>query len=323
MKRRAFNTLFGSAAFLWPLAARAQKKKMPVVGYLNPARATRQPFAAAFHQGLSDAGYIEGQNLLIEYRWAEGDYDRLPGLATDLVGRNVDLIAAVGGEAAFAAKSATSTIPIFFMAVGDPVGEGLVASLARPGGNITGFSNMILELMPKRVELLSELVPQAKVIAILVNPSRPGVERNIQYVQEAARAKGVQIAVLRASTESEIDEAFASLVELHVGALIVAGNFVSQREQFVALASHHAVPAIYIYRDYPPAGGLISYGINNLAAFRDAGMYAGKILKGEKPADMPVQRPTKFELVINLKTANALGITVPLSMLARADEVIE
>ena len=275
MKRRAFNTLFGSAAFLWPLAARAQQKKMPVVGYLNPARATRQPFAAAFRQGLSDA-YIEGQNLLIEYRWAEGDYDRLPGLATDLVGRNVDLIAAVGGEAAFAAKSATSTIPIFFMAVGDPVGEGLVASLARPGGNITGFSNMILELMPKRLELLSELVPQAKVIAILVNPSRPGVERNIQYVQEAARAKGVQIAVLRASTESEIDAAFASLVELHVGALIVAGNFVSQREQFVALASHHAVPAIYIYRDYPPAGGLISYGINNLAAFRDAGMYAGR-----------------------------------------------
>jgi len=322
-RRELLIALGGGALVAWPLTARAQQKAMPVVGYLNLARATRQPFAAAFRQGLNDAGFIEGQNLAIEYRWAEDQYDRLPGLATDLVGRNVDLIAAVGGEAAFAAKSATSTIPIFFMAVGDPVGEGLVASLARPGGNITGFSNMILELMPKRLELLSELVPQAKVIAILVNPSRPGVERNIQYVQEAARAKGVQIAVLRASTESEIDAAFASLVELHVGALIVAGNFVSQREQFVALASHHSVPAIYIYRDYPPAGGLISYGINNLAAFRDAGMYAGKILKGEKPADMPVQRPTKFELVINLKAANALGLTVPLSMLARADEVIE
>jgi putative ABC transport system substrate-binding protein len=321
MKRRTFIGLLGGAAS-WPLAVRAQKA-IPMVGYLNPARPTRLPFAGAFRQGLSDAGYIEGQNLATEYRWAEDHYDRLPALATNLVDRNVDLIAAVGGEAAFAAKSATSTIPILFMAVGDPVGEGLVASLARPGGNITGFSNMLLELMPKRLELLSELVPQAKVIALLVNPNRPGAERAIQVVQEAARMKGLQLAILKAGTEGEIDTAFASLVELHVGALVVAGTFVSQREQFVALASRHAVPAIYIYRDYPPAGGLISYGINNVAAFREAGVYAGKILKGEKPADMPVQRPTKFELVINLKTANALGLTVPLSMLARADEVIE
>jgi len=288
MKRRTFIGLLGGAAS-WPLAVRAQKA-IPMVGYLNPARPTRLPFAGAFRQGLSDAGYIEGQNLATEYRWAEDHYDRLPALATNLVDRNVDLIAAVGGEAAFAAKSATSTIPILFMAVGDPVGEGLVASLARPGGNITGFSNMLLELMPKRLELLSELVPQAKVIALLVNPNRPGAERAIQVVQEAARMKGLQLAILKAGTEGEIDTAFASLVELHVGALVVAGTFVSQREQFVALASRHAVPAIYIYRDYPPAGGLISYGINNVAAFREAGVYAGKILKGEKPADMPVQR---------------------------------
>jgi putative tryptophan/tyrosine transport system substrate-binding protein len=209
------------------------------------------------------------------------------------------------------------------MAVGDPVGEGLVASLARPGGNITGFSNMLLELMPKRLELLSELVPQAKVIALLVNPNRPGAERAIQVVQEAARMKRLQLAILKAGTEGEIDAAFASLTELHVGALVVGGTFVSQREQFVALASRHAVPTIYIYRDYPPAGGLISYGINNMAAFREAGVYAGKILKGEKPADMPVQQPTKFELVINLKTANELGLTVPQTLLVSANEVIE
>jgi putative tryptophan/tyrosine transport system substrate-binding protein len=246
MQRREAVAVLAGAAIAWPLAARGQQKTS-VVGYLNPARPTRQPFAAAFRQGLTDAGYIEGQNLAIDYRWAEDDYGRLPALAAELVSRNVDLIAAVGGEAAFAAKSATSTIPILFMAVGDPVGEGLVASLARPGGNITGFSNMLLELMPKRLELLSELVPQAKVIALLVNPNRPGAERAIQVVQEAARMKRLQLAILKAGTEGEIDAAFASLVELHVGALVVAGSFVSQRARFVALASRHAVPAIYIY----------------------------------------------------------------------------
>jgi putative tryptophan/tyrosine transport system substrate-binding protein len=230
MRRRELIILLGAAAVARQLAAVGQQNAM-VVGYLNPARPTRQPFAAAFRQGLSDGGYIEGQNLAIEYRWAEDDFDRLPALAADLVGRDVDLIAAVGGEAAFAAKSATSTIPILFMAVGDPVGEGLVVSLAPARGNITGFSNMLLELMPKRLELLSELVPQAKVIALLVNPNRPSAERTIQVVQEAARMKGVQLPILKAGTEGEIDAAFASLVELHVGALVVGGTFVSQREQ--------------------------------------------------------------------------------------------
>jgi len=245
-------------------------------------------------------------------------------LAADLVGRKVDLIAAIG-NAAPAAKSATSTIPIVFMGVGNPVAAGLVASLARPGGNLTGFSNLIGELAAKRLELLSDLVPRAGVIALLVNPNLPSLEGFIRDVQEAARAKGVQLAILKAGTEGEIDAAFASLVELHAGALVVAGDvfFSMRREQLVALASRHAVPAIYPWRDVAAVGGLINYGINNNAVWRQAGIYAGRILKGEKPADLPVQQPTKFELVINLKTAAALGLTVPQSLLARADEVIE
>ncbi len=324
MNRRELLVL-GSTAIAWPLAARAQQKAMPVIGFLNSEASG--PFAhlvTAFQQGLSETGYVEGQNLAIEYRWAEGQYDRLPTLAADLVGRKVDLIAAVG-NAALAAKRATSTIPIVFMGVGDPIGMGLVASLARPGGNLTGFSNLIGELMSKRLELLSELVPRTGVIALLVNPNQPPFEGVIRDLQEAARARGAQLAILKAGTEGEIDAAFAALVELHAGALVLQGDafFSSRREQLVALASRHAVPAIYAWLDVPAAGGLISYGINNPAVWRQAGIYAGRILKGEKPADLAVQQPTKFALVINLKTAQALSLTVPQSMLMRADEVIE
>ncbi len=325
MKRRDFITLLGGAAAR-PLAARAQQKAMPVVGFLSGTSPTSlAPYVAAFHQGLSEAGYVEGQNLTVEYRWAEGHYDRLPALAADLVDRKVDVIVTIGGVTARPAKSATSTIPIVFMGVGDPVGAGLVASLARPGGNLTGFSNILVELMPKRLELLCELVPQASVIALLVNPNGPGFEAQIRVVQEAARAKGVQLAILKASTEGEIDAAFASLVELHAGALLVGGDvfFASRREQLVALASRHAVPASYMWPDFAAAGGLTSYGVNNIAVFREVGRHAGRILKGAKPADLPVQQPTIFELVINLKTANALGLTVPPSILSRATEVIE
>ena len=248
----------------------------------------------------------------------------MPALAGDLVGRKVLLIAAVG-NAALAAKSATTTIPIVFMGVGDPVAMGLVASLARPGGNITGYSNIVGELMPKRLELISELVPRPGVIALLVNPNQPTNESIIGDVQEAARTKGVQLAILKASTDGEIDTAFASLVQLQAGALIVGSDplFFGRREQLVALASRHAVPAIYWLRDFPAAGGLISYGVRVTDTFRQAGSYAGAILNGAKPADLPVQQPTKFELVINLKTAKALGLTVPQSILARADEIIE
>jgi putative ABC transport system substrate-binding protein len=325
MKRRGFMVFLGGAA-AWPLIARAQQKAMPVIGFLNAATLSdSDPFISELHRGLAESGYVKGQNVAIEYRSAEGRYDRLPALAGDLVGRKVDLIVAIGAAAARAAKSATSTIPIVFMGIGDPVGLGLVASLAHPGGNLTGFSNMSTELHAKRLELLSELAPQARVIALLVNPNQPTADRVIREVQEAARAKGVQLPVLKAGSESEIDAAFATLVELHSGALVVGGDpfFYSRREQFVALASRHVVPAIYWLRDFAAAGGLISYGIDNIAVFRQVGIHVGKILKGAMPADLPVQQPTKFELVINLKTAKALGLTVPQALLARADEVIE
>jgi putative ABC transport system substrate-binding protein len=327
MKRRELMLLVAGAMMVArPLSA--QQKAMPVIGYLNPGSPTDvAPSAAAagFRRGLSEAGYFEGQNVAIEYRWAENRLDRLLALAADLVARNVDMITAVSGLAARAAKSATTKIPIVFMGVGDPVGEGLVASLARPGGNLTGFSNLFLELQPKRLELVSELVPQARVIALLVNPNSPNAERIIRDVQEAARAKGVQLPVVKAGNDGEIDAAFASLVELHAGALVVAGDafFASRQKQLVTLASRDAVPAIYMWREFPAAGGLISYGIDNIAAFRQAGIYAGKILNGAKPADLPVQQPTIFELVINLKTAKALGLSIPPSILARATEVIE
>jgi putative ABC transport system substrate-binding protein len=329
MRRRDFIILLAGAMGGWPSALRAQQKTMPVVGFLSAGSVSPGPSApnvAAFRQGLSEAGYVDGQNLAIEYRWAEDRYDRLPALAADLVGRKVDLIVTSGGTPGVqAAKSATSTIPIVFTLVSDPVGLGLVASLARPGGNLTGFSNISTLLTPKRLELLSELVPQAKEIALLVNPTNPNAEPMIRDMQEAARTKGVQLPILKAGTESEIDAAFATLVELHVGALVVGADafFNSRREQLVALASRHAVPAIYAQVGFTASGGLISYAISNTDVFRQAGIYAGKILKGAKPADLPVQQPTKFELVVNLNTAKALGLTVPPSILARAHEVIE
>jgi putative ABC transport system substrate-binding protein len=308
-------------------ALRAQQKAMPVIGWLSSVSpGSSAHLVAAFRQGLSEAGYVEGQNVTIEYRWAEGRDDRLPAFAADLVGRKVDLIVASGSLlSTLAAKSATSTIPIVFPALSDPVAAGLVASLARPGGNLTGFSPFQYEMMPKRLELLTELVPQARVIALLVTPNEPRTEGLIRDMQEAARVRGVQLQILKAATGSEIDAAFATLVELQAGALVVSADplFLSRREQFVALASRHAVPAIYPWRESAAAGGLISYGPSIAALFRQAGIYAGRILKGEKPADLPVQRPTTFELVINLKTAKALGLTVPPSILARADEVIE
>jgi putative tryptophan/tyrosine transport system substrate-binding protein len=326
MRRRDLIVFLGGAALARPPAARAQQNAMPVVGLLSPTTPDGSaPYFAAFRQGLADAGYVEGQDVAIEYRYAENHYDRLPALAADLVARKVDVIATTGPPSALAAKSATSTMPIVFEVGSDPVALGLVASLARPGGNLTGVTFLTVELLPKLLELASELVPHAKVIAALINPTNPNTERNIADLQEAARAKGVQLHILKAATENEIDAAFTTLVLLHVGALVVVGDpfFNSRREQLAALASHHAVPAIYPFHEYAQAGGLMSYGASIPATHRQLGTYAAKILKGAKPADLPVQQSTRFELVINLKTARALGLTVPPSMLARADEVIE
>jgi putative ABC transport system substrate-binding protein len=327
MRRRDFIIVLAGAMAAWPLAARAQQKAMPVIGVLSATSSgtSSGPLMGAFRQGLREAGYVEGQNVAIEYRWAEGNYDRLPALAADLVGRKVDLIMANSPPSALAAKSATSTIPIVFRSGADPVADGLVASLARPGGNLTGVSFVADELTAKRLELLSELVPRARVIALLMNPNNATAERVIRGVQEAARTKGLQLHVLKARSESEIDSAFASLVQLHVEALVVGGDpfLSSRREQLVMLASRRAVPSIYAWREFAASGGLISYGPSLISAFRLVGAYAGKILKGAKPADLPVQQSTTFELVINLKTAKALGLTVPQSMRMRADEVIE
>ena len=327
MHRRRFVALLGGA-IAPPCVAAAQQKAMPVVGFLSvfspptgPGEVGRGPLL----QGLNQTGFVEGENMSIERRWAEGHYDRLPAMAADLVSRKVDLIVTIGGTPpALAAKNATSTIPIVFAGLGNPVGTGLVASLARPGGNITGFSNVAGELTPKRLELLCELVPQATVIALLANPDNAG-KQYVRSRQAAARAKGVQLPVLMARTEDEIDTAFASLGQLQAGGLVVEADafFNSRREQLLALASRYAVPTIYENRGFTAAGGLMSYGIDNAALARQAGIYAGRILKGEKPAELPVQQPTIFELVVNLKTAKALGLTVPPSILARADEVIE
>jgi putative ABC transport system substrate-binding protein len=328
MHRRRFIALLAAAI---PAARTlcAQQKAMPVIGWLSGYSPPANPddlIHGPIHQGLSETGFVEGQNMMSEYRWAEGHYDRLPALAADLVSRKVDLIITVGGTPpALAAKNATSTIPIVFTDVGDPIGFGLVASLARPGGNLTGFSNLTGELGPKRLELLSELVPQAAVIALLVNPDNEMAEKRIGTMPEAARAKGIKLAVLKASTEAEIDAAFAAIQQLQAGGLLVAADafFSRQRAQFVALAAQHAVPAIYWNPVFVAAGGLVSYGTDTDALFREAGIYAGRILKGAKPADLPVPQPTTFKLVVNLETAKALGLTIPPSILARADEVIE
>jgi putative tryptophan/tyrosine transport system substrate-binding protein len=326
MKRREFMLVLSAVG----MAARslgAQQKMMPVVGFLSSrSPGESAPNVAAFRQGLSEVGYVEGENVEIEYCWAEGRYDRLPALAANLVGRKVNVIIAAGGiPSAQAARNATPTIPIIFTAVADPVGLGLVASLARPGGNLTGVSVMVTELTPKRLELLSELVPQAAVIALLVNPNISDTEPTVRQAQEAARAKHVQLQVLKAGSESEIDDAFLALDQLHADGVLQASDpfFLSRRDQLVALAIRHRVPVIYDQSEYAAAGGLISYGSSLSGAYRQAGIYAGRILKGADPADLPVQQPTTFKLVVNLKTAQALGLTVPPSILARADEVIE
>ena len=324
--RREFITLFGGAAAAWPIAARAQQPTMPVIGFLSGV--SPGPFAqrlAAFRQGLNETGTIEGRNVAIEYRWAEGQYDRLPALATELVGRRIAVIVAYTNQAAFAAKAATTTIPIVFLIGADPIKLGLVASLARPGENITGVSWFGADLVPKQLSLLHELVPNAAVIALLVDLNVLNAASYVSEVQSAARALGLQLVVLNARTPGDIDIAFASLVRERAGALVVgAGAFlVSWRNQIIALAARHAIPAIYGFREYSADGGLISYGNDIPDAFRRAGVYTGRILKGDKPADLPVEQATKFELIINLKTAKALGLAVPSSMQLLADEVIE
>jgi putative ABC transport system substrate-binding protein len=325
MKRRDFLLLLGGAlTAARPL--RAQQRAMPVVAQLStfsPPANLGNLVRGPVHQGMGEMGFVEGQNMAWEYRWAEGHYDRLPALAADLVRRKVDVIVTNGGTpSAIAAKNATSTIPIVFTGVGDPVGIGLVASLAQPGGNITGFSELGVEAIPKRIELLCELVPQAAAIALLVNPNNEVSELLVRTAEQATHAKGLRLVVLKASSEDEIELAFA---QFHADVLLVGGDpfFNTRPNLFVAMAARHAVPALYFYPQFATAGGLISYGTDTGALYRQAGIYAGKILKGAKPADLPVQQPTTFRLVINLKTAKELGLTVPPEILARADEVIE
>jgi putative ABC transport system substrate-binding protein len=325
MKRRAFITLLGGGA-AWPLAAHAQQPAMPVIGYLNSGSPDLDAnLGRAFRQGLGETGYVDGRNVAIEYRWAEDQIDRLPALAADLVRRQVTVIYASGGSSpALAAKAATTTIPIVFRIGADPVEVGLVASLNRPGGNVTGVSLLNVEVGPKRLELIHELVPRAA-IALLVNPTEPLAETQLKDARAAAGTLGLQLHVLYASTEREFDAVFATLAQLRAGGLAIgAGPSLARRiEQLAALTVRHAVPAIHEFREFAAAGGLMSYGTNITDSSRLAGVYAGRILKGEKPADLPVQRSTKIELIINLKTAKALGIAVPQLLLGRADEVIE
>ena len=325
MKRREFITLLVGAA-LWPLAARAQQQAMPVVGFLNGSSPNGYGrFLSAFLQGLREAGYVEGRNVAIEYRWAEGQYDRLPALAADLVRRRVDVIAATSTPANRVAKEATTTIPIVFTTSSDPVELGLVASLSRPGSNVTGATTLNVEVGSKRLELLHEIVPPAAMIVELVNPNNPNLETQLRNIQAAGHTVGRRILVLSARTQSEIDAAFARLVEQQAGGLLINTDafFFSQRDQLIALAKRYAIPVIFDRREFAEAGGLMSYGGSVTDVYRLAGIYTGRILKGEKPADLPVQQSTRVELVINVKTARALGLTLPLSLLGRADEVIE
>jgi len=324
IRRREFIVTLGGAA-TWPLTVRAQQPTKPVVAWLGSrSRQSEEYRAVSFRQGLKEAGYIEGQNLAIEYRFAEGQYDQLPALAGDLVRRQVSVIALHGLPSALAAKAATATIPIVFELANDPVQLGLVASLSRPGGNITGVTSLNVEVGPKQLELLHELVPNAAVIGMLMNPNNPDAEIP-RDAQSAARRLGLELHLLHASTERDFDAAFASMVQLRVGALVIGPDalFTSRSGQLGALAFRHAIPAICPYREFVAAGGLMSYGTNIANLYRQVGIYAGRILKGEKPSDLPVQRAVKLELIINLKTAKAFGIAVPMSMLMRVDEVIE
>jgi putative ABC transport system substrate-binding protein len=328
MRRREFITLLGGAAAAWPLAARAQQPVTPVIGVLNsrsPGEDAR--LLTAFRQGLSETGYVDGQNVTIEYRWAEGRYDRLPALAADLVSRQVTLIATPGSTpGAVAAKAATSTIPIVFGTGADPVAAGLVASLSRPGGNVTGITSLSVEIGPKRLELIHELVPATTILALLVNPTNPILaEAQSSDFQKAAGALGLQLRILHASIERDFEGVFESLAQLGAGALVIGADqlFNSNSERLAALAIRYSVPAIYQYPEFAAAGGLMSYGGSIVEEFHLTGVYTGRILKGEKPGELPVQQATKVELIINLKTAKALGITAPLALLARADEVIE
>ena len=325
--RREFITLLGGAAAAWPMAARTQQPAMPVIGLMSgraPNEASR-PVAEAFRNGLAQIGYVEARNVVIEYYWMEGQTERFPIIAPELARRAVSVIVAIGTVSAQAAKAATTTVPIVFVTGDDPVIVGLVASLSRPGANVTGLTFLTSTLGAKRLELLREVAPNRAAVAVLVDPNSPESQSQLRDVQDAARALGQGLVVLNAGTHGDLDAAFTALAQQGAGALLVTGSpfFGSQRDRIIALAARHAVLAIYQFRDFPAAGGLISYGASITDAWRQAGVYAGRILKGERPSDLPVTQPTKYELVINLKTAKALGLDVPASLLARADEVIE
>jgi ABC-type uncharacterized transport system substrate-binding protein len=326
MKRRKFISLLGGAAATWPLAARAQQAAMPVVGFLDGGSlGTSAHIVAAFRKGLSETGYLEGRNVVVEYHWAEGNYDRLSVLAPDLARRQVAVIVAMGAPVAVAAKAATATIPIVFGSGVDPVQAGLVASLSRPGRNVTGVTSMNAEIEAKRLGLLLELLPKATRLAVLINPNNPIAEATVKDAQASAAAIGRQLEILAASTNREIDAAFASLVQKRADALLIGPDvfFTNRRVQLATLTVRHGIPAVYAFREFAEAGGLMSYGTSNAERDRQVGVYTGRILKGEKPADLPVLQPTKFELVINLQTATTLGLEVPPQLLGRADEVIE
>jgi len=323
MRRRDFIRLLGGAAVTWPLAARSQQQAMPVIGFLHgTSLETRRAEVTAFHRGLSETSYVEGRNVAVEYRWAEGMYDRLPALAAELVDRQVSVIAAFGTAAALVAKATTTTTPIVFIVGGDPIALGLVVSLSRPGGSITGVTPLNDDLAPK---LLHELVPKAAIIGYLINPNNATSANLSRQIQAAERTIGQRVHILNVSSENDFEPAFATLDQIRAGGLCVQGDtfFNGRRGQLVALAARHSIPTVYAFRDYADAGGLMSYGTSLWDAYREVGVYAGRILKGEKPADLPVQQSVKVELVVNLKTAKALGLTFPLSLLGRADEVIE